>query len=163
MATASKGRGQAWAGVSAAAVKKATGCDWERWFSCLDRAGCAAMTHTQIARLVHERWPKVGGWWAQMVTVGGNVVLMQGKNVLKGDRLVIDLKTGESRFENKGNTEAGGRIRALFMPEDAKPGDDSSKDGKSGGKKSADKSGDKDAGKGDTAAPKPAEAAPAAE
>ena len=70
------------------------------------------------------------------MTVGGNVVLMQGKNVLKGDRLVIDLKTGESRFENKGNTDAGGRIRALFMPEDAKPGDDSSKDGKSGGKKS---------------------------
>lgn len=100
---------------------------------------------------------------AQMVTVGGNVVLMQGKNVLKGDRLVIDLKTGESRFENKGNTAAGGRIRALFMPEDAKPGDDSSKDGKSGGKKSADKSGDKGAGKGETAAPKPAAAAPAAE
>jgi lipopolysaccharide export system protein LptA len=36
--------------------------------------------------------------------------------VLKGDRLVIDLKTGESRFENTGNTAAGGRIRALFMP-----------------------------------------------
>ena len=41
---------------------------------------------------------------AQMVTVGGNVVLTQGQNVLKGDRLVIDLKTGESRFENPGNT-----------------------------------------------------------
>jgi len=38
---------------------------------------------------------------AQLVTVGGNVVLMQGKNVLKGDRLVIDLKTGESRFETR--------------------------------------------------------------
>ena len=88
-----------------------------------------------------------------MVTVGGNVVLMQGKNVLKGDRLVIDLKTGESRFENKGNTETGGRIRALFMPEDAKSGDDSSKDGKSGGKKSADKSGDKGAGTGEAAPP----------
>jgi lipopolysaccharide export system protein LptA len=100
---------------------------------------------------------------AQMVTVGGNVVLMQGKNVLKGDRLVIDLKTGESRFENKGNTEAGGRIRALFMPEDAKPGDDSSKDGKSGGKKSADKSGEKAPGKGEAIAPQPAEAAPPAE
>ena len=64
----------------------------------------------------------------QLVTVGGNVVLTQGKNVLKGDRLVIDLKTGESRFENTGNTAAGGRIRALFMPKkdgagDAKPGD----------------------------------------
>ena len=64
-----------------------------------------------------------------MVTVGGNVVLMQGKNVLKGDRLVIDLKTGESRFENTGTSNAsGGRIRALFMPKgglvkDLKPGE----------------------------------------
>ena len=53
---------------------------------------------------------------SQLVTVGGNVVLTQGENVLKGDRLVIDLKTGESRFENTGNSAAGGRIRALFMP-----------------------------------------------
>ncbi len=70
---------------------------------------------------------------SQLVTVGGNVVLTQGKNVLKGDRLVIDLKTGESRFENSGNAAAGGRIRALFMPKqegaktakssDAKPGE----------------------------------------
>ena len=55
---------------------------------------------------------------SQIVTVGGNVVLSQGQNVLKGDRLVIDLKTGESRFENTGNTAAGGRIRALFMPKE---------------------------------------------
>jgi lipopolysaccharide export system protein LptA len=64
---------------------------------------------------------------AQLVTVGGNVVLTQGKNVLKGDRLVIDLKTGESRFEHTGNTPAGGRIRALFMPKE-KGGDDASAD-----------------------------------
>lgn len=94
---------------------------------------------------------------AQLVTVGGNVVLMQGKNVLKGDRLVIDLKTGESRFENPGDTGTGGRIRALFMPKDAKPGDDGSKDGKSGGDKgTSDKSGVKGAGKDKAAAPKPA-------
>ena len=97
---------------------------------------------------------------AQLVTVGGNVVLMQGKNVLKGDRLVIDLKTGESRFENKGNTAAGGRIRALFMPKEAKPGDDSSKSDTSSGEKSADKSADTGAGKEKAAAPA---AAPAAE
>jgi lipopolysaccharide export system protein LptA len=83
---------------------------------------------------------------AQLVTVGGNVVLMQGKNVLKGDRLVIDLKTGESRFENRGNTAAGGRIRALFMPKEAKPGDDSSKSDTSSGGKSAEKSADTGAG-----------------
>jgi lipopolysaccharide export system protein LptA len=65
---------------------------------------------------------------AQLVTVGGNVVLTQGQNVLKGDRLVIDLKTGESRFENPGNTAAGGRIRALFVP---KPGAQAKTDSKS--------------------------------
>jgi lipopolysaccharide export system protein LptA len=64
---------------------------------------------------------------SQLVTVGGNVVLTQGQNVLKGDRLVIDLKTGESRFENPGNNAAGGRIRALFIPkEDAKAKEKSS-------------------------------------
>jgi lipopolysaccharide export system protein LptA len=107
---------------------------------------------------------------AQLVTVGGNVVLVQGKNVLKGDRLVIDLKTGESRFENPGDTGTGGRIRALFVPNDAKPGDnDSSKDSRSGGNKSADKSTGKSAeksadksasksAKDKAAAPKPAAA-----
>ena len=80
---------------------------------------------------------------AQIVTVGGNVVLMQGKNVLKGDRLVIDLKTGESRFENNGKTVAGGggRIRALFVPkEDAKDGKKAAaKDDEFGVGRSADK------------------------
>jgi len=66
---------------------------------------------------------------AQLVTVGGNVVLTQGQNVLKGNRLLIDLKTGESRFENTGDTAAGGRIRGLFMPKDG---------GKSEGAKPAD-------------------------
>jgi lipopolysaccharide export system protein LptA len=66
---------------------------------------------------------------SQLVTVGGNVVLSQGENVLKGDRLVIDLKTGQSRFENTATSNAsGGRIRALFMPKgglvkDLKPGE----------------------------------------
>jgi lipopolysaccharide export system protein LptA len=99
---------------------------------------------------------------AQLVTVGGNVVLMQGKNVLKGDRLVIDLKTGESRFENKGNAATGGRIRALFMPKEAKPGDDSSKSDTSSGEKSADKSGDTGVGRGKATAPAAAPAPAAA-
>jgi lipopolysaccharide export system protein LptA len=65
---------------------------------------------------------------AQLVTVGGNVVLTQGQNVLKGDRLVIDLKTGESRFDNTGDTEAGGRIRALFVPKQGAAGPGASRD-----------------------------------
>ena len=66
MATATKKK----PGISDAAVKKATGCDWKTWLYVLDKAGCAKMSHKEIAELVHARWPKVGGWWSQMVTVG---------------------------------------------------------------------------------------------
>jgi len=93
----------------------------------------------------------------QLVTVGGNVVLMQGKNVLKGDRLIIDLKTGESRFENQGDTATKGRIRALFVPkQDAKSGES-----KSDGQAGDGASGGKNASSGKPAAAAPAAAAPA--
>lgn len=56
---------------------------------------------------------------SQTVTIGGNVVLSQGENVIKGDRLVIDLKTGRSRFENPDDVASGGRkrVKGLFMPQ----------------------------------------------
>jgi len=57
-------------GISDEAVKKATGCDWKSWIAFLDRLGCAEMEHKEIAELVYTRWPKIGGWWSQMVTVG---------------------------------------------------------------------------------------------
>ncbi len=57
-------------GIGDAAVKKATGCDWKSWTWHLDQAGCATMSHKEIAALVRARWPKIGGWWSQMVTVG---------------------------------------------------------------------------------------------
>jgi len=59
-----------WGGIRDEAVEKATGCGWERWLKTLDRYGCAKLKHKEIAALIAERWPKVGGWWAQMVTVG---------------------------------------------------------------------------------------------
>jgi lipopolysaccharide export system protein LptA len=52
----------------------------------------------------------------QVMTIGGNVVLSQGENVIKGDRLVIDLKTGRSRFENEGQLTANKRVRGIFKP-----------------------------------------------
>lgn len=77
---------------------------------------------------------------AQLVTVGGNVVLSQGQNVLKGDRLVIDLQTGEARFANTGAAAAGaaeagggrGRVRALFLPKDGGPAKDKKGEGAAG-------------------------------
>lgn len=57
---------------------------------------------------------------SRTVTIGGNVVLTQQENVIKGERLVIDLNTGRSRFEDKGNVATNGRVRMLFTPKDAK-------------------------------------------
>ena len=56
---------------------------------------------------------------SQLVTIGGNVVLSQGENVIKGDRLVIDLKTGRSRFENEGQVAEKKRVRGIFKPKQA--------------------------------------------
>jgi lipopolysaccharide export system protein LptA len=53
----------------------------------------------------------------QQITIGGDVVLSQGENVIRGSKLVIDLTTGLSRFENPGNAGGtGGRMRAIFTP-----------------------------------------------
>jgi lipopolysaccharide export system protein LptA len=48
------------------------------------------------------------------VTLTGNVMMTQGKNVLRGDKLVVDLTSGVSRVESgKGGT---GRVQGLFLP-----------------------------------------------
>ncbi len=53
----------------------------------------------------------------QTVTLGGDVVLSQGGNVLRGDKLIIDLKTNRSRIVNEGDGEKRQRVRGLFMPQ----------------------------------------------
>jgi lipopolysaccharide export system protein LptA len=61
----------------------------------------------------------------QLVTIGGEVVLSQGPNTIKGSRLVIDLKSGLSRFEtgtaNENGEKPKERLRAIFTPK-ARPG-----------------------------------------
>jgi hypothetical protein len=57
------------AGMSDAAVEKATGCRWDRWVRALDNARAYELPHRDIARLVEEKY-KIGGWWAQSVTGG---------------------------------------------------------------------------------------------
>jgi lipopolysaccharide export system protein LptA len=48
------------------------------------------------------------------VTLTGDVVMTQGQNVLRGDKLVVNLTTGVSRVESgKGGS---GRVEGLFMP-----------------------------------------------
>jgi lipopolysaccharide export system protein LptA len=48
------------------------------------------------------------------VTLTGNVVMTQGKNVLRGERLVVDLTSGVSRVESGKNGH--NRVQGLFIP-----------------------------------------------
>jgi hypothetical protein len=57
------------AGMSDAAVRKATGCTWDKWVFVLDHARAHEWSHRAIADHIHTRY-KVPGWWTQMVTVG---------------------------------------------------------------------------------------------
>ena len=90
-------------GIGDEAVKKATGCDWKSWIWHLDKAGCAEMSHKQIAELVFERWPKIGGWWSQMVTVGYEQA--------KGLRAKHQVKSGWSVSSSK---TIGVPVKSLF-------------------------------------------------
>jgi lipopolysaccharide export system protein LptA len=66
---------------------------------------------------------------ANVVTLFGNVVVTQGPNVMKGDRLIVDLSTSRARMEagTKGNP---GRVQGLFVPSSGKEGSTEPKKGK---------------------------------
>ncbi len=57
------------AGMSDAAIKARTGCDWKRWVGALDRVEAHTWPHRKIAEYVREKY-KVADWWTQTVTVG---------------------------------------------------------------------------------------------
>lgn len=57
---------------------------------------------------------------SQQVTLGGAVILSQGKNVLRGTQLIVNLETGQSKLVSEapsGDAEGGGgRVQGLFIP-----------------------------------------------
>ena len=55
------------------------------------------------------------GWFdmrSQTAQITGTVVLTQGKNVARGDKLSVDLKTGRYKLEN-----TGGRVQLILEPQ----------------------------------------------
>lgn len=64
-----------------------------------------------------------GDWGVYDVTnkhidLQGNVVLTQGKNVLRGDKMTLNLVTGKSRVEGGPVSEGSkGRVKGIFIPE----------------------------------------------
>ncbi len=55
------------AGITDAAVRKATGRGWGDWYSYLDAEGAREKTHPQIVTVVALR--EKSEWWQQMITV----------------------------------------------------------------------------------------------
>jgi lipopolysaccharide export system protein LptA len=65
---------------------------------------------------------------ANTVTLLGNVVISQGQNVVRGDRLTVDLTSGVSRVEC-GKTQGQCRVQALIQPSSMKGDKDKEKPG----------------------------------
>ena len=58
----------------------------------------------------------------ELVSLRGDVVLTRGENVLRGERLVINLATGVTTLDGgasgaKGATKPSGRVRGIFHPD----------------------------------------------
>ena len=55
-----------------------------------------------------------------MIFISGSVILTQGENVIRGEYLVLDLRTGENTMKGNPSTSkqkaTGGRVRGLFVP-----------------------------------------------
>jgi len=54
------------------------------------------------------------------IQLQGNVVLTQGQNVLRGQKMTLDLVSGKSRIDGGGTSSGGGRVRGIFVPEKKK-------------------------------------------
>ena len=70
--------------------------------------------------VVTSKDQKATGNWAIMdvpsgkVTMGGSVILTQGKTVIRGEKLELDLNSGRSRLI--GSAASGGRVKGVFVP-----------------------------------------------
>lgn len=66
-----------------------------------------------------------------IVILTGNVVVSQGQNVMRGDKLVVELTTSRAHMEAGSNGKPG-RVQGLFLPSDK---DEKKKDGDDKGSK----------------------------
>ena len=51
-----------------------------------------------------------------VVELVGSIVLTRGDNVIRGDRVELNLTTGESRVSSDGPVGGSGRVKGLFVP-----------------------------------------------
>ena len=71
---------------------------------------------------ISSRGDTATGDWAvydverRIVTVGGKVVLQQGETVVRGNRLELDLDSGQSRFRGQPSSASDQRVTGEFTP-----------------------------------------------
>jgi lipopolysaccharide export system protein LptA len=58
---------------------------------------------------------------AKTITLSGNVVVTQGKNVIHGERVIVNTVTGDAHVESAPGTPQG-RVRALIIPQKGEKG-----------------------------------------
>ena len=59
---------------------------------------------------------------AETITLSGNVIVVQGKSVVRGDRLVINTRTGQAQMtSNTTGRNRSGRVRGVFYPNQGTP------------------------------------------
>jgi len=57
------------AGINDATVQLRTGKRWKEWFLLLDHIGGKKKSHRELVIFLNQRYPRLGGWWEQMITV----------------------------------------------------------------------------------------------
>jgi uncharacterized protein YndB with AHSA1/START domain len=57
------------AGISDATVQLRTGKRWKEWFAILDHVSGKKKTHRELVIFLNQRYPRLGGWWEQMISV----------------------------------------------------------------------------------------------
>ncbi len=65
---------------------------------------------------------------AKTITLSGNVVVTQGKNVIHGERVIVNTVTGDAHVESGSGVPGApqGRVRALIIPQKGQNGQQSS-------------------------------------
>lgn len=97
-----------------------------RIYSAKKGDGCGASDRMEAEGQVYFVTPErtvradsaVYSFTSQTITLSGGVIVVQGKSVVRGDRLVINTRTGQAQMSSNvtGRNKAG-RVRGVFYPD----------------------------------------------
>lgn len=97
-----------------------------RMYSLKKGDGCGASDRMEAEGQVYFVTPErtvradsaIYSFTSQTITLTGGVIVVQGKSVVRGDRLVINTRTGQAQMSSNvtGRNKAG-RVRGVFYPD----------------------------------------------